>query len=212
MSFPSPSSLSPLRCNSPRAEFLFYSPRLLGFPQGDVIASLQSIRACGKALHTGLHTAVHLLLKGKDTRGAMLDWLQHAINSNAERGKMQLDLKVNANAASIPLALSLYPSTSLLLFTLVPLFPLHQSVASVSPPLSCALCSLLFFRVNPLRPPSGGCLAQLLLQPQRCPPQALRALPGPVKRKGMAATRYKLHHCWWDPRGLLGGHKAWGLG
>jgi len=65
--------------------------------QAEVLASIQSIRTCSQGLATGLHTAVRALLKGKETRGCMLDWLQHAISSNAERGKMQIDFKVAAS-------------------------------------------------------------------------------------------------------------------
>uniref|UniRef100_A0A061QXI9 RING-type E3 ubiquitin transferase n=1 Tax=Tetraselmis sp. GSL018 TaxID=582737 RepID=A0A061QXI9_9CHLO len=65
--------------------------------QADLLASLQSIRSCSATLHAGLHAAVHALLKSKDTRQAMMRWLQEAIRLNAERGKMQIDFKVAAS-------------------------------------------------------------------------------------------------------------------
>jgi ubiquitin conjugation factor E4 B len=64
--------------------------------QADVLASIQGLRSSSGILHTGLHTAVHSLLKNKDTRVPMLDWLQQAIASNAERAKMQIDFQVAA--------------------------------------------------------------------------------------------------------------------
>eukprot|EP00873_Tetraselmis_striata_P001321 jgi/Tetstr1/421585/TSEL_012529.t1 len=67
--------------------------------QADLMASIQSLRSCSGILHTGLHTAVHSLLKNKDTRGAMLDWMQHAISSNAERAKMRIDFQAAATHA-----------------------------------------------------------------------------------------------------------------
>ncbi|KAL4426229.1 hypothetical protein ABPG77_009844 [Micractinium sp. CCAP 211/92] len=56
---------------------------------GDLRQSIQAIQAAAAQLRGALHSLVMLFLKNQETRGAMLDWLAAALNSNGERIKMR---------------------------------------------------------------------------------------------------------------------------